>query len=176
MTTIKHIVPLLAVGIHRDITSTPQTRVPEHEIPILQSIHGEGNVYPGGATGETTLLDPATEHDRLARKYGEDAVRDAYGTHARGDIRRAVMAASVGTKEDEAAGIQLEGPDSPMGRQSMPAGDVKPPAETSVSGEPSLAWSKAQLLAHATQHSISIDPTASKPAILAAIEAAAATA
>lgn len=173
--TTKHIIPLLAVGIHRDITSTPQARVPEHEILILQSIHGEGNVYPGEPTSETTLLDPATEFDRLVRKYGEDPVRDAYGTHARGDIRRAVVAASKGTKEDEAAGIQLEGPDSPMGRQSMPAADVKPAAEPGT-GEPSLVWSKAQLLAHATQRGIPIDPTASKPAILAAIEAAVATA
>lgn len=171
MTMIKHLVPLFLVGIHRDITATPQTQVPEHEIPVLRSVHGDGNVYPGEPTEAMTLLDPANEYDRLVRKYGPDAVHDAYGTNtAKGDIRRAVLAASAGTEEVKTAGVQLEGPDSPVLRQSVPAKDVVRPAGDTDT--PSLQWSKAQLLAHATKHGIPSDPAASKPAILAAIEAA----
>jgi len=123
----KHLVPLLFVGVHRDITTTVQTQVAEHEIPILQEVHGDSNVYPGEPTGLKTAVEAETEHDRLVRKYGEDAVRSAYGTTAKGDIRRAVEKASTGTVDDEGYGVQLEGPDSPSPRMSMPASEVQRP-------------------------------------------------
>jgi hypothetical protein len=124
---IKHLVPLLFVGIHRDITTTVQTQVAEHEIPILQAVHGDSNVYPRQPTGAMTHIDPETEHERLVRKYGEDKVRDAYGATYRGDIRRLVLAASTGTEEVEGYGIQLEGPDSPGPVLSLPASEVQRP-------------------------------------------------
>ena len=40
----KHLVPLLYVGVHRDITTTVQTQDAEHEIPVLQAVHGDSNV------------------------------------------------------------------------------------------------------------------------------------
>lgn len=123
----KHLVPLLFVGIHRDITTTVQAQVPEHEILILQAVHGDSNVYPRQPTGAMTHIDPDTEHDRLVRKYGEDKVRDAYGATYRGDIRRLVLAASTGTEEVEGYGIQLEGPDSPAPTLSLPASEVQRP-------------------------------------------------
>jgi hypothetical protein len=124
----KHLVPLLHVGVHRDITATVNVQVPEHEIAILQSVHGDSNVYPGEPTGTETALDVATEHDRLVRKYGDDPVRDAYGATAKGDIRRLVLAASTGTVEDKGYGVELEGPDSPPVKLSLPASEVQRPA------------------------------------------------
>ena len=123
----KHLVPLLYVGVHRDITTTVQTQVAEHEIPILQAVHGDSNVYPGEPTGAVTGIQLETEHERLQRKYGDEAVREAYGTTVRGDIRRAVEKASTGTVDDEGYGVQLEGPDSPSPRMSMPASEVQRP-------------------------------------------------
>lgn len=124
----KHLIPLLSVGIHRDITTTVHVQVAEHEILILQAVHGDSNVYPGEPTGAMTELDPATEPDRLMRKYGEDKVREAYGATFKGDIRRAVLAASTGTVEVQGYGIELEGPDSgPV--LSLPASQVQRPRE-----------------------------------------------
>lgn len=124
----KHLIPLLFVGIHRDITTTVQTQVAEHEILILQAVHGDSNVYRREPTGAMAQLDPDTEHDRLVRKYGEDKVREAYGATYRGDIRRLVLAASTGTEEVKGYGIQLEGPDSPAAPVlSLPASEVQRP-------------------------------------------------
>ena len=128
MKKLKHLIPLLSVGIHRDITTTVQAQVAEHEIAILQTVHGDSNVYPGDPTGAMTALDPATEFERLQRKYGEDKVKDAYGVTARGDIRRLLEANSTGTVEDEGYGIQLEGPDSPAApKLTLPASEVQRP-------------------------------------------------
>lgn len=166
---LKHLVPLFFVGVHRDITTTVQTQVPEHEIAILQSVHGESNIYPGEKTGQSAELDIEKEFDRLSRKYGEDAVLEAYGARAKGDIKRLVVENSTGVKEADAYGIQLDGPDTPVG-------GFKKPAEQEATGAPSLAWSKSQLIEHAEVHGIHLDPTANKPAILAAIERAAVSA
>ena len=119
---MKHLVPLTVVGVHRDITTTLSVSVPAHEVLILQTIHGRDNVYPGDESGETAI-DPDTEFDRLNRKYGEDAVREAYGASGFGDIRRMVLAASTGTQEEDDTAIKLEGPDS------KPADQVQAPAK-----------------------------------------------
>ena len=108
---MKHIVPLLSVGVHRDITTTSYPHVPEHEILILQNIHGDSNVYPGETVDETALS-ADDEYERLCSKYGEDAVRGAYGVTAKGDIRRLVEANATGTMEDERSAVVLEGPDT----------------------------------------------------------------
>jgi len=164
---MKHLVPLIVVGVHRDITTTQYPQVPEHEIPILQAIHGDTNVYPGEPNGENTALDADDEYDRLTRKYNEDAVRDAYGVTARGDIRRAVLNASVGQVENENTGIVLEGPDSkPKAAKTSDA-----PANDAA-GKPGAQWTKAQLLEYASAHDIDVDEDATKAQILEAIKAA----
>lgn len=109
---MKHLVPLHSVGVHRDITTTLYPHVCEHEIPILQAIHGESNVYPGEPTGDVTRIDIDGEYDRMGRKYGDDAVRTAYGATGSGDIKRQVAANATGTEEEDDGGIVLEGPDS----------------------------------------------------------------
>lgn len=136
----KHLVPLFFVGVHRDITTTVKTQVPEHEIVILQAVHGDSNVYPGEPTGQDTAIDEMAEHDRMVRKYGEDKVRDAYGATAKGDIRRLVLANSTGVVEDEGYGIQLEGPDSPVSpRLSLPASEVQRPEAPKKAGRHAVA-------------------------------------
>lgn len=161
---MKHLIPLIAVQVHRDITTTVSVQIPEHEIPIMQAAHGEDNVYPGAPLGTNTAIDADEEYDRLCRKLGTDAVREAYGISAKGDIRRAVVAASLGEAEDDGPAIVLEGPDS------KPEQVTHAPA--APDGEPSAQWSKAQLSDYASDHGITVDPAATKAVILAAIKAA----
>lgn len=167
---LKHIVPLIAVAVHRDMTTTIHTAVPEHEVPILKAIHGRDNVYPGDPNGESSLLDADAEFERLNRKYGEDPVANAYGAgRAEGDIRRAVQDASTGTKEDERSGVQLEGPDSPV---VTPGEAIKAAEKGDASGAPSVQWSKAQLAAYAVERGLDVPEGATKAQILEAIKAA----
>jgi hypothetical protein len=168
---MKHLVPLFSVGVHRDITTTHYPQVPEYEIPVLQAIHGDSNVYPGEPTGQNAEIDADDEYDRLTRKYNENAVRDAYGVTARGDIRRAVLNASVGQVENENTGIVLEGPDSkPKSvKTGAPASDS---AGQEAAGKPGAQWTKAQLLEYASAHDIDVDEDSTKAQILEAIKAA----
>lgn len=164
---MKHLVPLLLVAIHRDITSTPHCQVPEHEIPILKLLHGEDNVFVREKTGANTALDLETELDRMHRKYGKEAVFDAYGARAEKDIRRTILEESVGTVEDDTTGIQLEGPDSKPGApvQQKPA----PAAKIDEAEMPNGQWSKGDLVEWAAVRGISVDQTQTKASILEAI-------
>lgn len=127
--TMKHIVPILSVGVNRDITTTIYPQVPEHEILVLQHVHGESNVYPGDVVDETAL-DADREYERLCSKYSESAVREAYGATAKGDIRRLVQANATGTREDERPAVVLEGPDSSAQAATKTAAEA--PAEAPV--------------------------------------------
>lgn len=51
-----------------------------HEVPVLQSVHGEAAVHVVEDAGECASPDPAEEYGRLQRVYGVDADRNA--THA----------------------------------------------------------------------------------------------
>lgn len=137
----KHLVPLYFVGVHRDITTTVQVQVPEHEIAILQEMHGRDNVYQRERTGTDTALDPATEFARLSRKYGEEAVLEAYGAPAiaQREIPRVVEANSTGTVEDEGKAIVLEGPDSTAPLLSLPASEVQRPEATAKARRQAVA-------------------------------------
>lgn len=174
---MKHLIALIAVAVHRDITATINVQVPEHEILVLQAVHGEDNVYPGAATGRHAALDPDAEFTRLCDKYGQDAVRDAYGAAARGDIRRAVLSGSCGQSDDTIGTIQLEGPDSKVGGQQSQARaedapQQQPGADDDAQyGNPTMQWSKAQLHEYAQANGIEVDPDATKAAIFQAIKA-----
>lgn len=163
---MKHLIPLIFVGIHRDITTTLQVEVPAYEIPVLMSVHGDSNVYERDLTGGTAAIEIDMEYERLTRKYGDEAVRDAYGATAKGDIRRAIINSSVGEQEDDKSAIQLEGPDSkPAAKVAGPA-----PGAAPVMGPPSAKWSKSDLSKHAQAQGIDVAPEWSKVEILDAIQ------
>lgn len=109
---MKHLVPTINASVRRDAMTTIPVLIPAHELEILYSIHGKDNVYEGEPGEHELAIDARGEFDRLALKYGDVMVREAYGAAADGDIRRLVEANSTGTVEEEQAGIQLEGPDS----------------------------------------------------------------
>lgn len=71
------------------VTNDPATKVPtevyEHEVPVLEAIHGIGNVeIVDGKSEEVEVVEftPEAEFDRMLRKYGtknEGKVRSVYG-------------------------------------------------------------------------------------------------
>ncbi len=69
------------------VTSDPATKVPtdvyDHEIPVLEAIHGEGNVeIVESEEIDVSEFTVEAEMDRMLRKYGtknEGAVRQVYG-------------------------------------------------------------------------------------------------
>lgn len=73
---------IYSIQIRRDANTITPTQVPQHEVPILQTMFGAENVHNanGKRLDENALTDadvagevdlnPATEHDRLAGKYG----------------------------------------------------------------------------------------------------------
>ena len=121
---MKHLVPLLTAQIRRDITTTVNVTVPEHELDILRQIHGDNVFGVSEKTADCSVLDPSDEFDRLCRKYGEEATCDTYGNPAKAkqELRKLIEAASAGTQEDDMSGIRLEGPDSlPPGKPESAA-------------------------------------------------------
>ncbi|MGC4395998.1 hypothetical protein [Hydrogenophaga sp. T2] len=138
------LIPLVALMITRDPMTILPREVPEHELPIVQAVFGEDNVEVQGAVeGASVELDPSQEAERLAGKYGTDALEKAYGANFKGAITKAC--AGLGTEvkaEDEGE-------------------------------KPLDAMSKAELLAHAEANGITVDPAATKAKILEAIRAAA---
>lgn len=171
---MKHLIALIAVSVHRDITTTIAVSCPEHEIPLLQSVHGEDNIFVGEPTGDCAGFDPETEHQRLSDKYGSDALRDAYGVSARGDIRRSIEKNSQGEYAEENTGIVLEGPDSkPATPKSVKVAATQPDGATALpDGKPTAQWSKAQLAEYAFAEGVDFDEADTKAVILAAINAA----
>lgn len=62
------------VPIRRDMAETLLVDVGEHEIPVLQAVHGEQIKLDAidATPDEVTIDDPRIEYERLARLYGEE--------------------------------------------------------------------------------------------------------
>ncbi len=88
-------VPLIAVNVRRDAMTTLPNSVPQHEIAVLNAVHGKDNVYPSDEVVGSVELDPAAEGERLVAKYGEGPVHAAYGPGF--DVRIAEAIASIDT-------------------------------------------------------------------------------
>lgn len=68
-------VPLKRVPIRRDMAETLLVDVGEHEIPVLDAVHGPGKVQHEQivpTTDVATIDDPRSEYERLGRLYGVD--------------------------------------------------------------------------------------------------------
>lgn len=80
--------------------------VGEHEVPVLQSVHGENAVHVTGEAGEAPAPDAQDEYERLAQVYGID--RDRNATHVeivygRGPAQLAAVLAAQDHKPRKAA-------------------------------------------------------------------------
>lgn len=70
---------LIGLLITRDAMTKVPTSVPEYEIPVAQTVFGADNVEITGDTGDLADIEPAEEGKRLASKWGERAVAEAFG-------------------------------------------------------------------------------------------------
>lgn len=76
-TLVQHV-----VTVTNDPATKVATEVYDHEIPVLEAIHGEGNIeIQSSEEIDVTEFTAEAEHDRLLRKYGvknEAAVRSVF--------------------------------------------------------------------------------------------------
>lgn len=87
-------VSMTALVITRDAMTILPRDVPTHEVEIAKAVFGEDNVEVIGLVeGQSVELDASLEHERLAQKYGPDAVQAAYGTNYKGATEKACKAA-----------------------------------------------------------------------------------
>jgi hypothetical protein len=72
-------IPLIAVSVRRDAMTLIPVSVPQYEIAVLKAVHGADNVYVSEGEACSIELDPATEGERLEKKYGDLALVKAFG-------------------------------------------------------------------------------------------------
>lgn len=91
---------IYAVTVRRDANTIIPAEAPKHEIPVLKHLFGAENVTLGAVIGYVDL-DEATEHERLAAKYNEEAVTAVHGPLAAGKVADLMRKASEkpGAKE-----------------------------------------------------------------------------
>lgn len=98
-------VSLHAIKVRRDAHTTTQVHVPEHEVPILETLFGAENVHNadgkpvsehgvGKAVAEMEMSDD--EFSRLSAKYGQTdegpLVEQVYGKKATKGLEKAIEA------------------------------------------------------------------------------------
>lgn len=90
------LVQMVAVMITRDAQTILPRDVPAHELPVLHAVFGEDNVQlQEGVNPGAVELDPANEAERLAGKYGTDALERTHGKNFAGAIVRACKEAEA---------------------------------------------------------------------------------
>lgn len=79
MSTSKLKLVLLAITIRRDAQTITPTTVPQHELRLLTAIHGKEQIIEQEDDAGHIELDPSTEYERLAKKYGIERVVSTFG-------------------------------------------------------------------------------------------------
>lgn len=116
---------IYSLRIRRDANTVTPIEVPEHEVPILQSIYGEESIHniDGKRIDEVGLAsadvvadverDPSTEFDRLAARYGGNddglIVEQIYGKKAARGLEARITAIAA---EDAKRAAANDGPEA----------------------------------------------------------------
>lgn len=116
---------IYSLRIRRDANTMTPIEVPEHEVPILQSIYGEESIHniDGKRIDEVGLAgadvvadverDPSTEFDRLAARYGGNddglIVEQIYGKKAARGLEARIAAIAA---EDAKRAAANDGPEA----------------------------------------------------------------
>lgn len=117
---MNRLISLVAVMITRDAMTILPRDLPEHELPVVQAVFGEDNVQVlGPVEDQTVTLDSSLEAERLAGKYGTDALEKAYGTNFKGAIAKACAAAGVEAPAEE--GDEVEQAAAPTAKRRKAA-------------------------------------------------------
>lgn len=157
--TTRILVSTLALLVTRDAMTILPVTVPSHELEVQKVVFGEDNVEVRNIKTEPTVVTVDEEGDRLARKYGAEAIEAAFGVNYKGKVAKACESFKVGDAPDE-LDAGLGGFD---GTGEQAAVDL-------------LKMSKAELLAEADARGVAVDPASTKAKIVEAIEAAGASA
>jgi hypothetical protein len=96
-------IPLIAVTVRRDAMTLLPAAVPQHELAVLKAVHGADNVYVQEGEAGSIELDPATEGERLEKKYGDLALVKAYGPGYEPAIAQAISSIDAKGKRPVAA-------------------------------------------------------------------------
>lgn len=67
------------VTIRRDAVETVTRDASTTEIPVLQAVYGDSMTVGAAFIGERAETSPEEEYDRLAMRYGEEAMKAGYG-------------------------------------------------------------------------------------------------
>ena len=82
-------ITLITVSVNRDAMTKIPTVIPAHEAEVVKIVFGEDNVTILEEDSGSVELEPAEEGQRLASKYGADAVIKVYGENFKGAIAKA---------------------------------------------------------------------------------------
>ena len=164
--TKKILVAAVAVMIARDAMTNLPVTVPEHEVDIQKAVFGKDNVQLLDEQPDTIFtIDPSQEAERLAAKYGGEAMEKAHGTNFEGAIARELARISKGdAPADEEPEIDADVPGQNRVKKQAVKADTGPaPLDT---------LTKAQLTELAESEGVSITPAMNKAALIGAIEGA----
>lgn len=93
----KILVAAVAVMISRDAMTNLPGIVPAHEVDIQKAVFGEDNVaLLDSQPTDIFTIDPSQEAERLAQKYGGEAMEKAHGVNFKSAIARELASISLG--------------------------------------------------------------------------------
>ena len=93
----KILVAAVAVMISRDAMTNLPGIVPAHEVDIQKAVFGEDNVaLLDSQPTDIFTIDPSQEAERLAQKYGGEAMEKAHGVNFKSAIARELARISLG--------------------------------------------------------------------------------
>ena len=91
-------VALVALTITRDAMTRLPSTVVAHEVEVVKTVFGEDNVVVQDDEAGTLEVDPKEEGERLAQKYGHDAVVRTFGENYKGAVEKACKPVDVKAK------------------------------------------------------------------------------
>lgn len=93
----KILVAAVAVMISRDAMTNLPGIVPAHEVDIQKAVFGEDNVaLLDSQPTDIFTIDPSQEAERLAQKYGGEAMEKAHGVNFKSAIAKELARISLG--------------------------------------------------------------------------------
>lgn len=95
MSDSKVIITLVRVRVRRDANTISHTTVPPYEVGVLKESFGDDNVTVEGETETQREVDPASEHERLAAKFGAQKVEALFGKAAAGRVEELCIKAAA---------------------------------------------------------------------------------
>lgn len=117
---------LIQVAIRRDQNTTTATNVLEHELPVLRSIYGKESVTVTGHSDKPREIETDGEYQRLANKYGAEAMVKVFGDEEAGKLDDSYKVFAPPSRT--AAEVNKNGSQDPVGEVKTAAANGIDPA------------------------------------------------